>query len=129
MSSSYFGQSNVRRSFSIYGWISKKHGHCKHIWILCLINCAGFGWIYSCKRYKHAFITGRIPRSVYICLQITYFYFRFTESVMKWWIWGYWISPLMYVQNAISVNEFMGHSWDKVNTSQLFVLSEKRNIF
>ncbi|KAF3332890.1 pleiotropic drug resistance protein 3-like isoform X3 [Carex littledalei] len=36
------------------------------------------------------------------------------ESIMKWWIWGYWISPLMYVQNAISVNEFMGHSWDKI---------------
>ncbi|XP_078148909.1 ABC transporter G family member 36-like [Carex rostrata] len=36
------------------------------------------------------------------------------ERIMKWWIWGYWISPLMYVQNAISVNEFMGHSWDKI---------------
>ncbi|XP_078168184.1 ABC transporter G family member 36-like isoform X1 [Carex rostrata] len=36
------------------------------------------------------------------------------ESVKKWWIWGYWISPLMYAQNAISVNEFMGHSWDKI---------------
>ncbi|XP_078165731.1 ABC transporter G family member 36-like isoform X2 [Carex rostrata] len=36
------------------------------------------------------------------------------ESIKKWWIWGYWISPLMYVQNAISVNEFMGHSWDKI---------------
>ncbi|KAJ4821384.1 ABC transporter G family member 36 [Rhynchospora pubera] len=36
------------------------------------------------------------------------------DSIKKWWIWGYWISPLMYVQNAIAVNEFMGHSWDKV---------------
>ncbi|KAF3342097.1 pleiotropic drug resistance protein 3-like protein [Carex littledalei] len=36
------------------------------------------------------------------------------ESIKKWWIWGYWISPLMYVQNAISVNEFTGHSWDKI---------------
>ncbi|KAJ8497976.1 hypothetical protein OPV22_008528 [Ensete ventricosum] len=33
------------------------------------------------------------------------------EQVKKWWIWGYWISPLMYAQNAISVNEFLGHSW------------------
>ncbi|EER98908.1 ABC transporter G family member 36 [Sorghum bicolor] len=36
------------------------------------------------------------------------------DKVKKWWIWGYWISPLMYVQNAITVNEMLGHSWDKV---------------
>ncbi|KAG8051402.1 hypothetical protein GUJ93_ZPchr0001g29855 [Zizania palustris] len=36
------------------------------------------------------------------------------EKVKKWWIWGYWISPMMYAQNAISVNEFLGHSWDKI---------------
>ncbi|XP_072965196.1 ABC transporter G family member 31 isoform X1 [Typha angustifolia] len=35
------------------------------------------------------------------------------ESIPHWWIWGYWISPLMYAQNAISINEFLGHSWDK----------------
>ncbi|XP_078168189.1 ABC transporter G family member 36-like isoform X6 [Carex rostrata] len=36
------------------------------------------------------------------------------DSIKKWWIWAYWCSPLMYVQNAVSVNEFMGHSWDKI---------------
>lgn len=35
------------------------------------------------------------------------------DSIPVWWIWGYWISPLMYAQNAISVNEFLGHSWNK----------------
>ncbi|KAK8943295.1 putative pleiotropic drug resistance protein 7 [Platanthera guangdongensis] len=35
------------------------------------------------------------------------------EKIKKWWIWGYWSSPLMYAQNAIAVNEFLGHSWDK----------------
>ncbi|KAL6615559.1 hypothetical protein ACP70R_037829 [Stipagrostis hirtigluma subsp. patula] len=39
------------------------------------------------------------------------------DKVKKWWIWGYWISPLMYAQNAISVNEMLGHSWDKVLNS------------
>ncbi|WCJ30205.1 ABC transporter G family member 39 [Euphorbia peplus] len=33
------------------------------------------------------------------------------DDVHKWWLWGYWASPLMYVQNAISVNEFLGESW------------------
>ncbi|KAL3532403.1 hypothetical protein ACH5RR_005924 [Cinchona calisaya] len=35
------------------------------------------------------------------------------DSIPKWWIWGFWISPLMYGQNGASVNEFLGHSWDK----------------
>ncbi|RVW54019.1 hypothetical protein VitviT2T_004694 [Vitis vinifera] len=35
------------------------------------------------------------------------------DSIPNWWIWGYWFSPLMYAQNAASVNEFLGHSWDK----------------
>ncbi|XP_039117320.1 ABC transporter G family member 44-like [Dioscorea cayenensis subsp. rotundata] len=36
------------------------------------------------------------------------------DNIKKWWIWGYWVSPLMYAQNAISTNEFLGHSWSKV---------------
>ncbi|XP_052300205.1 pleiotropic drug resistance protein 1-like isoform X3 [Citrus sinensis] len=35
------------------------------------------------------------------------------EDIKKWWIWGYWCSPLMYAQNAIVANEFLGHSWRK----------------
>ncbi|XP_062214779.1 ABC transporter G family member 37-like isoform X2 [Phragmites australis] len=35
-------------------------------------------------------------------------------DVKKWWIWGYWISPLSYAQNAISTNEFLGHSWSNI---------------
>ncbi|XP_015898189.3 ABC transporter G family member 32 [Ziziphus jujuba] len=34
-------------------------------------------------------------------------------NIPNWWIWGFWVSPLMYAQNAASVNEFLGHSWDK----------------
>ncbi|CAK8535728.1 unnamed protein product [Lathyrus sativus] len=33
------------------------------------------------------------------------------KDIKKWWIWGYWISPLMYGQNALMANEFLGHSW------------------
>ncbi|KAJ4718271.1 Pleiotropic drug resistance ABC transporter [Melia azedarach] len=36
------------------------------------------------------------------------------DDIKKWWIWGYWISPLMYVQNAIVANEFLGNSWNKI---------------
>uniref|UniRef100_A0A0C9RVB8 TSA: Wollemia nobilis Ref_Wollemi_Transcript_11180_4931 transcribed RNA sequence n=1 Tax=Wollemia nobilis TaxID=56998 RepID=A0A0C9RVB8_9CONI len=32
-------------------------------------------------------------------------------SIPKWWIWGYWCSPLMYAENAISVNEMLDPRW------------------
>ncbi|KAK9268598.1 hypothetical protein L1049_000353 [Liquidambar formosana] len=35
------------------------------------------------------------------------------DRIPSWWIWGFWVSPLMYAQNAASVNEFLGNSWDK----------------
>ncbi|XP_016442240.1 ABC transporter G family member 32 isoform X2 [Nicotiana tabacum] len=35
------------------------------------------------------------------------------DRIPSWWIWGFWISPLMYAQDAASVNEFLGHIWDK----------------
>ncbi|XP_019196202.1 PREDICTED: pleiotropic drug resistance protein 1-like [Ipomoea nil] len=35
-------------------------------------------------------------------------------DVKKWWLWGCWVSPLMYAQNAIAVNEFLGTSWNTV---------------
>ncbi|KAI3455371.1 hypothetical protein Pfo_012034 [Paulownia fortunei] len=39
------------------------------------------------------------------------------ENVKKWWIWGYYISPMMYGENAILVNEFRGHSWRHVSSN------------
>ncbi|XP_015083790.1 pleiotropic drug resistance protein 1-like [Solanum pennellii] len=36
------------------------------------------------------------------------------DNVKQWLIWGYWISPMMYAQNAIAVNEFLGKSWAHV---------------
>ncbi|XP_020415180.1 pleiotropic drug resistance protein 1 isoform X3 [Prunus persica] len=36
------------------------------------------------------------------------------DDVKKWWVWGYWISPMMYAQNAIVVNELLGESWRHV---------------
>ncbi|KAH9560799.1 hypothetical protein CY35_06G126700 [Sphagnum magellanicum] len=32
-------------------------------------------------------------------------------DIHPWWIWGYWISPLTYAQNAIAVNEFLAPRW------------------
>ncbi|XP_062229007.1 ABC transporter G family member 42 [Phragmites australis] len=31
--------------------------------------------------------------------------------IPKWWVWGYWVSPLMYGYNALAVNEFYSPRW------------------
>ncbi|KAH7845281.1 hypothetical protein Vadar_000300 [Vaccinium darrowii] len=55
------------------------------------------------------------------------------DDIKKWLIWGYWALPLMYGQNAIAVNEFLGDSWRQVppnSTESLGVLALKsRGIF
>ncbi|EEE56847.1 hypothetical protein OsJ_06460 [Oryza sativa Japonica Group] len=33
------------------------------------------------------------------------------NDIRPWWIWCYWASPMMYSQNAISINEFLASRW------------------
>eukprot|EP00898_Chlorokybus_atmophyticus_P004211 jgi/Chlat1/4791/Chrsp31S04779 len=32
-------------------------------------------------------------------------------DIPPWWIWGYWVSPLSYGQNALALNEFTSARW------------------
>lgn len=50
-----------------------------------------------------------------------------SDNVKKWWIWGYWISPLQYGQNALSVNEFLGHSWSNLSLGRIVL--DSRGVF
>jgi len=34
-----------------------------------------------------------------------------TDAIPKWWIWGYWISPVTYGYNALAVNELLAPRW------------------
>ncbi|KAJ1376806.1 P-loop containing nucleoside triphosphate hydrolase [Sesbania bispinosa] len=43
------------------------------------------------------------------------------KDIKSWWIWGYWISPLMYGQNALMVNEFLGNSWKNNNLGAVYL--------
>ncbi|KAK8473551.1 hypothetical protein PHAVU_001G166500 [Phaseolus vulgaris] len=36
------------------------------------------------------------------------------DNVKKWWLWGFWSSPMMYGQNALVNNEFLGKRWRHV---------------
>ncbi|KAG2590008.1 hypothetical protein PVAP13_5NG316444 [Panicum virgatum] len=48
-------------------------------------------------------------------------------NVKKWWIWGYWISPLSYAQNAISTNEFLGKSWSQIQNGTTLGVTVLKN--
>ncbi|CAN0879901.1 ABC transporter G family member 39 [Linum grandiflorum] len=37
------------------------------------------------------------------------------DDIQPWMIWGYYISPLMYGQNAIVINEFLDDRWSAPN--------------
>ncbi|GLT97658.1 hypothetical protein SLE2022_152130 [Rubroshorea leprosula] len=55
------------------------------------------------------------------------------DDIKKWWLWGYWISPMMYAQNSIAVNEFLGKSWRHIppNSTESLGISvlKSRGIF
>ncbi|KAL2332424.1 hypothetical protein Fmac_020005 [Flemingia macrophylla] len=51
------------------------------------------------------------------------------KDIKSWWIWGYWISPLMYGQNALMVNEFLGNSWHNATYNLGVKYLESRDIF
>ncbi|KAL5060202.1 hypothetical protein RYX36_031806 [Vicia faba] len=38
------------------------------------------------------------------------------DDIKPWMIWGYYLSPIMYGQNAIAMNEFLDKRWSKPNT-------------
>jgi len=80
--------------------------------------------------FKNIFLEVRVLRVTYfkeffpltVCLAYG------TESIHPWWIWGYWISPLSYAQNAIAVNEFLAPRWQKVSNSTILVYLVQNHI-
>ncbi|XVF74663.1 hypothetical protein PTKIN_Ptkin13bG0129500 [Pterospermum kingtungense] len=59
-------------------------------------------------------VTSTISSFILLVLFANCGYVLSRDEVKKWWIWGYWISPMMYSQNAIVINEFLGESWNQV---------------
>jgi hypothetical protein len=47
--------------------------------------------------------------------------------IRVWWVWFYWISPLTYANQALSVNELLAPRWSKVRVF-LFTLQNVGNI-
>lgn len=52
-----------------------------------------------------------------------------TDDIEPWMIWGYYVSPMMYGQNAIAINEFLDERWSAVRSpSYCHFMSEATSI-
>ena len=39
----------------------------------------------------------------------------YVDDIKPFMIWGYYVSPMMYGQNAIAMNEFLDQRWSDVS--------------
>ena len=46
--------------------------------------------------------------------------FLTADDIEPWMIWGYYLSPMMYGQNAIVMNEFLDKRWNAVRSLFFF---------
>ncbi|WOL16537.1 hypothetical protein Cni_G25324 [Canna indica] len=46
------------------------------------------------------------------------------HEIKSWWSWAFWVSPLTYGQQAISVNEFTDSKWSKVSAYRNYTIGD-----
>ncbi|XP_042514692.1 ABC transporter G family member 39-like isoform X1 [Macadamia integrifolia] len=85
----------------------------RHYLILLLINQMASGLFRVVAVLGRKLVISNTLGAIVLLVVITLGGFILSRDDMKkWWIWGYWTSPLTYAQNALAVNEFLGHSWN-----------------
>lgn len=50
---------------------------------------------------------------------------NFSDNIKDYMIWGYYVSPMMYGQNAIAINEFLAERWSDVSFKKCCIISYK----
>ncbi|KAL0923809.1 hypothetical protein M5K25_004587 [Dendrobium thyrsiflorum] len=124
----------VLLTYFAIGYDSSAERFFKHYLLLLLVNQMASGM------FRFIAVLGRIlviahVLSAYIVLVILVLggFLISHGNVKKWWLWGYWSSPVMYSQNAISVNEFLAKSWSHIlpgtNETLGIIILKSRGIF
>ncbi|KAL8153222.1 hypothetical protein V2J09_010982 [Rumex salicifolius] len=92
----------------------------QYVVLLCIHQVASALFRFNAALGRNMIVASTFGTGALVTLLVLGGFIISREDVKKWWIWGYWISPLAYAQNAISVNEFLGHSWNFiVDSSQV----------
>ncbi|XP_059459725.1 pleiotropic drug resistance protein 1-like [Corylus avellana] len=101
--------------------------------ILCINQMASALFRFMAALGRNVIVASTVGSFALLAVQVLGGFVISREDVQKWLYWGYWLSPLMYGQNAIAVNEFLGKSWRHVppnSTEPLGVLVLKsRGVF
>ncbi|ESQ32530.1 hypothetical protein EUTSA_v10005611mg [Eutrema salsugineum] len=84
----------------------------KHYLVLALCGQMSYGFF----RCIAAVTRNHVVANTMGCLAVMWLmtfsgYVLSRHQVHQWLTWAYWTSPLMYIQTAISVNEFRSNSW------------------
>ncbi|CAF2089792.1 unnamed protein product [Brassica napus] len=84
----------------------------KHYLILALCGQMSYGFF----RCIAAVTRNHVVANTMGCLAVMWLmtfsgYVLSRDQVHKWLAWAYWTSPFMYIQTAVSVNEFRSKSW------------------
>ncbi|XP_024930413.3 pleiotropic drug resistance protein 1 isoform X2 [Ziziphus jujuba] len=105
----------------------------QYLIILCINQMASGLFRMMAAVGRNVIVSGTIGSFALLVVMVLGGFVISREDIQTWWLWGYWISPMMYGQNAIAVNEFLGKSWRHVppnSTEPLGVLVLKsRGIF
>lgn len=81
------------------------------IWCTKLFTLCGFHYVIAreCANFS-------LETECYIHISFWQFVPIFLDMVKPWWLWTLYISPLLYGQRSLSVNEFDAPRWMKVCT-------------
>ncbi|KAG6706402.1 hypothetical protein I3842_07G220900 [Carya illinoinensis] len=101
--------------------------------IMCINQMASGLFRFMAALGRNAIVASTVGAFALLAVQVLGGFIISRDDVQKCWYWGYWVSPLMYGQNAISVNEFLGKSWRHVppNSSEPLgvLILKSRGIF
>ncbi|MCD7463346.1 transcription factor [Datura stramonium] len=87
----------------------------KHIFLLIMVNLMASALFRFIGAAGRTMGVSNIFGSFVLLLQFAFGGFVLSRAdVKKWWLWGYWSSPLMYAVNSILVNEFDGKKWKQI---------------
>ncbi|XP_062163258.1 pleiotropic drug resistance protein 1-like isoform X3 [Alnus glutinosa] len=86
----------------------------QYLIILCINQMASGLFRFMAALGRNVIVASTVGSFALLAVQVLGGFVISREDVQKWLYWAYWVSPLMYGQNAIAVNEFLGKSWRHV---------------
>ncbi|KAG8375491.1 hypothetical protein BUALT_Bualt10G0105400 [Buddleja alternifolia] len=87
----------------------------RHFFLLILVNQTASGLFRLLGALgRNMIVANTFGSSALVTIFVLGGFILSRDDIKEWWIWGYWLSPMMYGQNAIAVTEFLGKSWTKV---------------